>query len=181
MIDGGTATARQAGTIHFELDLGAPLTQAPLAFRHADRPWILLADDHQRLVAIDPRPEQDQRIVAEWYLPRPPAAAPLRLGTGSALAAATDGGQILGLDLERSGLVLWTSDAAADLSGPPVHHAGRIYSAHVDGRLRCIDAEDGSLVFEHDLGLRPVGSPVVAEGHVLIATADRVAVGLALE
>lgn len=180
VFDGATVTPSSGAQQHFALDLGATISHSPTAFRHDDRPWLLIADDHQRVIAVDPRPGVDNRIAAEWYLPQPPACPPVRLGDGSRLAIITDGGEILGLDLERPGLVLWSHDTLSPPTGPPLYHRGRLYSLHQDGRLRILDAATGEARGEHRLGLELLGSPVIGDGHILVATAERVVLGLAL-
>ena len=55
---------------------------------------------------------------------------------------------------------------------PAALAGGRLYMGTVDGRILCVNPEDGKTVWEEKVGGRIIFEPAVAGGRVYAATAD---------
>ncbi|MDA3959952.1 MAG: serine/threonine-protein kinase [Planctomycetota bacterium] len=180
VFDGATTSHGSSADLSFTLDLTGPVTVAPLAMRHNERPWLIIADDTQRLLALDPRPGVENRSVAEWYMPDRPAATPVRIAD-SRLMVGLESGQVVAVDLDKPGLVLWTADGGSALTGAPAVTGDRFITAHRNGDVQVWNARNGENLARYQLELTPIGAPVVDGDKVLIVTAEGLAIGLNLE
>jgi len=92
-----------------------------------------------------------------------------------------DGGQVVAIDLDRPGLILWTAHTDSDLTGALAMAGERLVSCHEDGTLRLFDRSDGTARGVHHLGITPLGGAVVSGGTAMVIGTEGVALGLALD
>jgi outer membrane protein assembly factor BamB len=69
---------------------------------------------------------------------------------------------------------LWTSGEVGRAVGPPVVEAGLLYVADVGGRVTCLEAATGAVVWRHDTGAPIWGCLLVAAGRVYAGNTDGV-------
>jgi len=88
---------------------------------------------------------------------------------GSGLYAATAGGRLLKLDVER-GELLWAVNLSGDVSSTPTVDGRRVYIGDDNGVLWCVDGEDGSLLWNLTADGAIKSSPLVALSSVIFTT-----------
>lgn len=68
---------------------------------------------------------------------------------------------------------MWTYDGIKrTISTPSVTDDGLVFVADYSGKLHCVDAKTGKLVWEHDTFSHIWGSTLVADGRIYLGTED---------
>jgi outer membrane protein assembly factor BamB len=67
---------------------------------------------------------------------------------------------------------LWTSREVGRVVGSPVIADGLLYVGDVGGRITCLDAANGALVWQHDTGAAIWGCLLLAGGRVYVGNVD---------
>ncbi|NOY82125.1 MAG: PQQ-binding-like beta-propeller repeat protein [Kiritimatiellaeota bacterium] len=72
-------------------------------------------------------------------------------------------------DVTETGRIWSYTGIDRSMSTVSVRH-GRVYAADYSGRLHCLDADSGRVLWIHDTHSRIWGSPLTADGHVYVPT-----------
>lgn len=126
----------------------------------------------------------DDGVVHGLGFPAEGATNPVKysfaLGNSAASGLATAGGRLFVVDGSyrlachdaRTGKRLWLLPLDAEPSGAPVSDGKRVWVGTQDGRVRCMEALDGSLVSSWRDAAAPTTSTRLTEGRVVFACSD---------
>jgi outer membrane protein assembly factor BamB len=142
---------------------------------------VLAATDAGQLHAVDPRTGEDR-----WILKTGGAIRARPIAIDQDVVVQSDDGAVYRVDM-RTGAQKWrapigpavrrvpVSDPASryDNRASAVAHAGnRLFVGTHDGRILAVDAEKGTIVWEHKTGDSVIATPVVASGRVFCGSMD---------
>jgi len=103
------------------------------------------------------------RLTEGWRVKLGGALTPPVLARGRLLLARTDTHTVCCLDAD-TGKTLWDYTAGGPVDSPPTVHGGRVVFGCTDGRVYCLRASDGALVWRFHAA--PWGKRVVSYGRV---------------
>jgi outer membrane protein assembly factor BamB len=166
--DGGLQGVRAAdGVVMWARSMGAPLAGAPAI--EGDLLVAALADG--RITALD---VQTGRPRWERSLGSPAGAATL---SGDRIFVGTDDGHFWSLK-SRNGDLDWRWRLGARLIGAAAADAERVYAVALDNVVRGFSRGSGHIKWTYPLTTRPPAGPMVADGLVVITSAEVGAPGL---
>ena len=158
-------------------DLGAPIWADVTTTAGA----VLAATDAGQLHAVDPRTGEDR-----WVLKTGGAIRARPVVLGGDVVVQSDDGAMYRVDV-KTGAQKWRTTIGPAVRRVPVgdpasrydnrasavaHDGNRLFVGLHDGRILAVDAEKGTVIWEHKTGDSVIATPVVASGRVFCGSMD---------